>query len=56
MNRTSSYKPPSPTKLKLQEIENKAKILLQHAKTEEERKSIEDRLEAVRLRAKYAYY
>ena len=43
----------SPTKLKLQEIENKAQILLQNAKTDEERKSIEERLSYVRLRASY---
>lgn len=53
MSRTSSYKPPSPTKLKLQEIENKAKILLQHAKTEEEKRSINERLSYAKLRATY---
>lgn len=44
-----------PLKQKFQEIENKAKQLIQQATTEEEKKSIQERLEAVRLRLKYSY-
>ena len=38
----------------LKKIEEKANKLLQEAKTEDERKSIRERLEAVRLRVKYS--
>lgn len=41
---------------KLREIETRAKEMIENARTEEERKSIEERLEAVRLRAKYSYW
>ena len=41
---------------KLREIEARAKEMIENARTEEERKSIEERLEAVRLRAKYSYW
>lgn len=41
---------------KLREIETRAKEMMKNARTEEERKSIEERLEAVRLRAKYSYW
>ena len=41
-------------KTRLQQIEEKANKLLQEAKTEEEKKSILERWEAVKLRAKYA--
>jgi hypothetical protein len=41
-------------KARLQQIEEKANKLLQEAKTEEEKKSILERLEAVKLRVKYA--
>lgn len=41
-------------KARLQQIEEKANKLLQEAKTEEEKKSILERWEAVRLRAKYS--
>ena len=42
-------------KEKLREIEIKAEKLLKDATTDQERKSIQERLEAVRLRAKYAF-
>lgn len=42
-------------KEKLREIELKAEKLLRDATTDQERKSIQERLEAVRLRAKYAF-
>lgn len=41
-------------KARLKKIEEKASKLLQEAKTEEEKKSILERLETVRLRVKYA--
>lgn len=42
-------------KARMRQIEDKAKQLLEQASTEEERKSIKERLEAVRLRFKYSY-
>ena len=40
---------------RMRQIEDKAKLLLEQASTEEEKKSITERLEAVRLRYKYSY-
>ena len=40
---------------RMRQIEDKAKLLLEQASTEEERNSIKERLEAVRLRFKYSY-
>lgn len=40
---------------RMRQIEDKAKLLLEQASTEEEKKSIKERLEAVRLRYKYSY-
>lgn len=40
---------------RMRQIEDKAKLLLEQASTEEEKKSIKDRLEACRLRYKYSY-
>ena len=40
---------------RMRQIEDKAKLLLEQASTEEEKKSIKERLEAVRLRFKYSY-
>lgn len=42
-------------KARMRSIEDKAKLLLEQASTEEEKKSIKERLEAVRLRYKYSY-
>lgn len=42
-------------KARMRSIEEKAKQLLEQASTEEERNSIKERLEAVRLRFKYSY-
>ena len=42
-------------KARMRSIEDKAKLLLEQASTEEERNSIKERLEAVRLRFKYSY-
>lgn len=42
-------------KARMRSIEEKAKLLLEQASTEEEKKSITERLEAVRLRYKYSY-
>lgn len=42
-------------KARMRSIEDKAKLLLEQASTEEERNSIKERLEAVRLRYKYSY-
>lgn len=40
---------------RMRSIEEKAKLLLEQASTEEERNSIKERLSAVRLRYKYSY-
>ena len=40
---------------RMRQIEDKAKLLLEQASTEDEKKSIKERLEAVRLRFKYSY-
>ena len=47
--------PTTTLKARMRSIEEKAKLLLEQASTEEERKSITERLEMVRLRFKYSY-
>ena len=42
-------------KEKLREIEDKAEQMISNAKTDKEKRAIQERLEAVRLRAKYAF-
>lgn len=46
---------PTTLKARMRAIEDKAKLLLEQASTEEEINSIKERLEAVRLRFKYSY-
>ncbi len=46
---------PTTLKARMRAIEEKAKLLLEQASTEEERTSITERLEMVRLRFKYSY-
>ncbi len=46
---------PTTLKARMRAIEEKAKLLIEQASTEEERTSITERLEMVRLRYKYSY-